>query len=215
MQQWEYSLRFRSPVNVFSGLAVAGLVDRLVVRNQEGFPFIPGSTVKGRWRDTATCLLAAGAPPAGLTGRFHYLDRSPICKDQDNACTLCKLFGNDALPGRLWVGQAELDACWKALVAPLLQLNRNPVVHPDVELRPGVALNRFSRTALKDHLFFDETVPPMVFTGKVLVHGGVTPAELQFLQVSARMVERMGGRKSVGRGILEGGMRFTVKGGAA
>ena len=39
--------------------------------------------------------------------------------------------------------------------------------------------------------------------------------ELQFLQVSGRLVERMGGRKSVGRGILEGGMRFTVKGGAA
>lgn len=214
MQQWGYSLRFRSPVNVFSGLAVAGLVDRMVVRNQDGFPYIPGSTVKGRWREAATRLLAAGTPPAGLTASFHDLDRSPVCKDPQTACTLCKLFGNDALPSHLWVGQAELDACWKALVAPLLQLNRNPVVHPDVELRPGIGLHRFSRIALEDHLFFDEAVPPMAFTGTVLVRGSLTPEELQFLKISARLVERLGGRKNVGRGSLEGGLRLTVKGGA-
>jgi len=129
------------------------------------------------------------------------------------ACAICRLFGNESLPGLLWIGQAVLDACWQELFASLLQQNRNPVVHPDIELRPGIALSRYTRTAMEDYLFFDESVPPVEFEGTVLIHGKISAAEWQLLQASARLVTNLGARKNVGRGIMEGGIRLAVTGG--
>jgi hypothetical protein len=86
--------------------------------------------------------------------------------------------------------------------------DRNPVVHPDAELRNGVSLSRCRRTALGDHLFVDEVIPPTVFTGSIQVHRTLSSQEKQFIHASARLVDRIGGRKAVGRGILAAGIEI-------
>lgn len=206
MVEIKYSLTFRTPVSIFSGLAIAGLVDRMVMRNDKGLPYLPGSSVKGRWRFFAERLLRSGDVPAGL--RIHRT-KEPLCKDVVNACTLCKLFGNSAIPAMIQVGQAELDDSQRPLFLTLLERNYNPVVYPDTEIRPGIAISRTRRTILEDHLFFDEAVPSsVIFSGKVRVNDVVVAIEKQFLSVSGRLVDRIGGRKAIGRGALENGIQI-------
>ncbi len=205
MHEWTYTLKFKSPASVFSGLAVAGLLDRMIVRNREGLPFIPGSSVKGRWRYFAERLLYTH----GAASQFHAhsLD-GPICKDADNCCTLCNLFGNASIPSAIWVGQAEpeIDDELKEVLKQLSKTNKNPVCRPDCQVHPGIALDRSKRVALPDHLFFDETAPYVSFAGKIIFKRQLSSEEKKFLKVSARLVDRIGGRKAVGRGALEGGI---------
>ncbi len=200
-----YTLTFRAPVGVFTGLGIAGLVDRTVMRDASGVPFIPGSTVKGRLRFFAERLLS-GDLPTGY--RFHGTGK-PHCKSSAGACTLCKLFGNPSLPSRVRVGQAALGEPWRSIVVALLAADPNPVVRPDVEIRPGIALSRLRRTTLQDHLFLDEAVPAgLQFEGRLFVDGSVTMEEEAFLHGVGAVIDALGARKATGRGALEGGVRI-------
>ncbi len=142
-----------------------------------------------------------------LAGLWIHDSKGPLCKD--SPCTLCKLFGSTAIPAMLQVGQAEIDVSLKSHFQALLDQNRNSVVHPDAEIRPGICLSRVRRTALPDHLFFEEAIPPVTFCGKLVIAGAITPVEKEFLHASGRLVDRLGGRKAVGRGILEEGIEIT------
>jgi CRISPR/Cas system CSM-associated protein Csm3 (group 7 of RAMP superfamily) len=202
-----YSLSFEAPVGVFTGLGVAGLVDRTVVRGASGLPEIPGSTVKGRLRFFAERLLRAGAAPAEY--RIHP-EGKPHCKRRASACTACRLFGNASLPSPLRIGPATPAEPWRSIFARLLAADPNPVVHPDVDLRPGIALSRSRRTVLADHLFFDETVPASVrFEGSIWICDEVTPEEERFLIGAGRLVDALGARKAAGRGRLHGGVEIA------
>jgi CRISPR/Cas system CSM-associated protein Csm3 (group 7 of RAMP superfamily) len=169
---YTYTLSFRAPVSIFTGLGIAGLVDHTVVRKAnrtmmrkaDGLPYIPGSTVKGRLRFFAERVLRSSSPPAGLS--LHGSNQ-PHCKAVDSACTLCRLFGNPAIPALLQVGQASLIPRWDTLFQELLKTRHNPVLRPDAEIRPGIALSRSRRTALPDHLFFDEAVPAVTFSAEL------------------------------------------------
>ena len=205
METWTYSLSFLTPVSIFSGQAVAGMVDRRVMRNSQGLPTIPGSTIKGRWRYSATRLLSSVTSlPSGLTlhGR-----NDPMCKDSSNACTICKLFGNPAMSSAIWVGQAKLESSLKRDFKRLLEKNSNPVMSADTELRPGIGLSRKRRCPMPDHLFHDEVLPAGIcFKGKIKICTELSREEKDFLLVAARLMDKLGARKSVGRGILETGM---------
>lgn len=202
-----YALTFRAPVGVFTGLGIAGLVDRTVVRDVDGVPWIPGSTVKGRWRFFAERLLLSGADE--LAPLWHHEVKGPHCKNLSEACTLCRLFGNPSLPSLLRVGQASLGEPWREVVRALLEADRNPVVRPDVEVRPGIALSRRRRSALPDHLFQDEAAPAgLRFEGTLLLSPGVSPEEEAFLRGAGKLVDALGARKATGRGALDGGIEI-------
>lgn len=206
MVEWSYAFTFRSSVSVFSGLAAAGLVDRMVMRNQEGLPFIPGSSIKGRLRFYAERLLRSGDLPDLMA--IHE-ENEPQCKKPGKICTICRLFGNSSIPALLWISQAEPEDEAKTLLRELLKVNPNPVMHPDAELRPGIALSRVFHTALADHLFFDEAIPPLTFKGTIMIQGELSPYEEQFIKASGLLVDRIGARKAIGRGILDGGIRIN------
>lgn len=214
MEKRSYTLCFQSPASVFSGMAVAGLVDRMVVRNQEHLPIIPGSSVKGRWRFFAERL--ARAKPDNMPDSITlHPENGPHCKPHGTICTICKLFGNPAVAGLLWIGDAILTEAMAKEFKNLLEQEANPVVHSDAELRPGIALSRARRSALPGHLFFDEAVPAVTFIGEILIlHDELSDVEEQFLKASARLVDRIGGRKAVGRGALANGIEIQP-GGAA
>jgi len=205
-----YTLSFEAPASVFTGLGVAGLVDRTVLRSADGLPVIPGSSVKGRLRFFAERLLRSGLSPEGCS--FH-LPNGPQCKSLKNACTVCRVFGNPSIPALLRVGPASPAAPWDHLLREMLKADRNPVVHADVEVRPGLALSRVRRTALGDHLFFDEAVPASItFSGLLRLDAEVSEAEELFLIGAARAVDALGARKGAGRGRLEGGIRIGEAG---
>lgn len=205
-RELRFELVFRTPVGVFTGLGVAGLVDRVVIRDARGLPYIPGSTVKGRLRFFAERVLRSAPEKAGEL-RVHRTDR-PHCKSFAHACTVCRLFGNPAIRARLRVGQAVLPAPTAVLFRRLLAADSNPVLHPDADLRPGVAVSRRRRSAVPDHLFFDETIPAVTFEGRIRLAEGLRDDEITFLASVGRLVDALGSRKAAGRGRLDGGVRI-------
>lgn len=200
-----YTLVFRSPVGIFTGLGIAGLTDRTVVRGASGLPVIPGSTIKGRLRFFAQRALANGHAPEPF--RLHGSDE-PHCKDPETACTLCRLFGNPSMAALLRFSDAKPAGDVQQLLVRLREASGNPVVSADAEIRPGVAVSRRRRTALRDHLFFDETVGPLTFQGELIAGHGLHSEERAFLRGVGRMVDALGARKSSGRGALAGGIVF-------
>lgn len=200
-----YRLRFRIPVGVHTGLGVAGLIDRSVVRGAHKLPQIPGSTVKGRLRFFTERLLRAGGAPEGYS--VHPAG-GPYCKLPGSECTLCRLFGNPALAGRVRFGLARPEGEWADRIRDLIAVSSNPVLHPDADVRPGIALSRRRRIALADHLFFDETVPALPFAGELLAGPEVGETDLELLRLAGRLVDSLGSRKAVGRGALEAGIEL-------
>jgi len=210
-----YSLEFRSAFSVFTGLGVAGLVDRTVVRTASHLPYVPGSTVKGRWRWTAERLLrGAGRDHSGHGMWVHPLGASH-CKDRQNACTVCRLFGNPAIPSTLQVGDALPAAELRALFEQLAtrgegHRRRKAPLPVDTEVRPGVAISRVRGVAQADCLFFDEAVPAVTFNGPWMLDGEITSEEKIFLRAAAGAVEELGARRGGGRGGLVGGIVVEV-----
>jgi hypothetical protein len=169
-----YTLTFRAPISIFTGLGIAGLIDRIAVRDVGGLPYIPGSSVKGRLRFFAERLLQIGSLPHSYMLRAK---DQPLCKGVQNTCAVCRLFSNPSIPALLRIGQASALPPWDNIFRQLLKANSNPVVHPDVEILPGIALSRLRRTALPDHLFFDEAVPAFSFSGTLFLDSRVTLQE--------------------------------------
>ncbi len=203
MKTWTYTMEFHEPLSTFSGHAVAGLLDRKVMRNQAGLPCILGSSIKGRWRFIADRLLAVAPEDSGLSRHTG----TSFCKDPENACTLCRLFGNPALAGVLWIGQAELIPELRNSFADLLTKQSSPVFSPGMEVRPGLALSRVLHSAQPHHLFFDEVLPAGAsFSGTLLLRKPLREEEEQFLIRSARCIDRIGGGKARGRGCLHQGL---------
>jgi CRISPR/Cas system CSM-associated protein Csm3 (group 7 of RAMP superfamily) len=219
MMEWTYQLRFESAFGIFSGLSVAGLVDRMVVRDKSGLPIVPGSSVKGRWRYFAERILRA--QKTGTNGNpFLHGAKQPACKlgGKETTCTICKWFGSPSITAALQVGSANLktdgDLDWPALFEALHKAAPGAVIRPDTEVRPGVALSRKFRTAQPDHLFFDEAVPPVLFEGTIRLILEPSPNERKFLIGTAALVDALGARKAAGRGRLTGGIRINAGGGA-
>ena len=212
-KELSYELIFHAPVGVFTGLGIAGLLDRTVVRDANKRPYIQGSTVKGRLRFFAERVLRS--QPAGLstTLDIHGPDK-PYCKQPDTACTQCRLFGNPIISGLVSIGQAWPSQEWDKDFAEQIRNNPNPVIHPDADIRPGIALSRQRRTTLVNHLFQDETIPRLTFSGRLSIDSSVSNEEQRFLIAAGLLVDSLGSRKAVGRGRLNGGIQIKKASGA-
>lgn len=139
--------------------------DLPVVRDGNGMPFIPGSSLKGVLRSGLEAMIRGlGSGPAGLWS-CDPLD-APCCKAGDNdddeqqragedaqellekvlrtSCDVCLLFGSPSMAGRLLFSDAVLAGDHRL---------------PPVEVRHHVALDRDLETA-KDGLKFDHEVVP-------------------------------------------------------
>jgi CRISPR/Cas system CSM-associated protein Csm3 (group 7 of RAMP superfamily) len=212
-----YNLKFRTPVSIFTGLGIAGILDRAILRTAKwrpnpqkapvsGLPYIPGSSVKGRLRFFAERMVHSEIWEAIKPLHPGY---GVICKDVQNACMICKIFGNASIPSLLRVCDAHPSPEMQHLIHMILEAGRNPVLQSDTEIRPGIALSRFRRGALRDHLFMEEAVPTMVFTGTMILDSAITEDERRFLRAAGSLVDSIGARKASGRGKLDGGIEIV------
>ncbi|HHY39246.1 MAG TPA: CRISPR-associated RAMP protein [Clostridia bacterium] len=153
--------------------------DNPVIRDVWGRPFIPGSSFKGVWRAFAEQVLGVwGSRDAEQACRrpCDVVDHPCLSKDEAETlkqkhkddsfalaeavyarlCPACRLFGSPHFAGRVRVRDLLLESqnSWPGFF----------------EVRPGVAIDRDSRTAFEGRKFEVETVPTQsVFSFEAIV----------------------------------------------
>ncbi|MDQ0285539.1 CRISPR-associated RAMP protein (TIGR02581 family) [Desulfofundulus luciae] len=152
-----------TPLRIGSGEAVPDptAIDNPVIRDAYGRPFIPGSSFKGVWRSFAEqvlgqrdngdrgCCDPLSAPclPAEEVKKLkreHNDLRRLAGEIYTRLCPACRIFGSPHFAGRLRVRDLLLDeSTWPGFC----------------EVRPGVAIDRDTRTAYTKRKYEIEAVP--------------------------------------------------------
>ncbi|GFN23378.1 CRISPR-associated RAMP protein [Thermanaeromonas sp. C210] len=137
-------------------------IDNPVIRDSFGRPFIPGSSFKGVWRAFAEQVLdqldngdrgccdpladpcLSGEPIKELKRKYRDNRRALAEAIYKGLCPACRIFGSPHFAGRLRVRDLLLvEASWPGFC----------------EVRPGVAINRDTRTAYSSRKYEVEAVP--------------------------------------------------------
>jgi CRISPR/Cas system CMR subunit Cmr4 (Cas7 group RAMP superfamily) len=209
-----YNLIFSAPFHAGTGLRV-GLIDRTIVRDHDGYLYMPGSTIKGVLRQHCEEL-------SRLYEIFDEKMQALIASPHDTQNALwtrgyfptlvARIFGSHDLPGRLIFDDARQDD-----VARRQYDNREddyrgkPYRALQTELATQVRLDRPNRIAVPRALYTSE------FGHKdILLHGKISgwlecfPIEnrgepvptysLLLLLASLYLLESIGASKSTGKG---------------
>jgi CRISPR-associated RAMP protein (TIGR02581 family) len=141
----ERRVRFRGRLVAVTGLRVGAgggdvtdAVDLPVLKDGEGYPFLPGASIKGVLRSTLEALVRAEARPPTFWA-CDPLDKDDACGqhergertevDLDEHCSICRMFGSHVLASHVRITDAMVTK----------ELRRGFV---PVERRDGVAIDR-------------------------------------------------------------------------
>jgi CRISPR-associated protein Csm3 len=180
--RYELRIELETPLHIGGGRSTEGI--ETVRRNRMGIPFIPASTVKGRWRDAlrkiqpSPCTLSDG-------------DTVGEC-----GCLACEIFGSQGYrPSRIVLTDCSLH--------PNDQLEM-----PRTTVRNLVGLDRYRRTARDGALAFFEVVPEgSVFEGEFETNSAIVGEQLGYLLAALESIRAIGAHKSRGIGFV----RITAK----
>lgn len=194
------TLTLRSPLNIGSGAQQGTLAKRGMLKDREGWPYIPASALKGRWRH-ATEQIAAAIPDLRVCATHH-----DMCRQAP--CSVCQLFGSPWTKGA--VRFVDL-----ALTGPeaIITLRQDSTYRPNTTTRTGVAINRRRRVAQDDHLYDTELfLPgiPLEFFGVVV--GNINQAQTALLVAGLNMMPALGRSKTAGLGWFEVSTKVTADG---
>jgi CRISPR-associated protein Csx10 len=195
-------LTMESDWHIGSGMSRPGNIDRLVVRDSDGLPFVPAKTLRGIWRDACERLVRG-------------LDNGKV---GDWASLVDRIFGSQpALGGNgstrrhedpaqtpvesaLAVGPARLPAALRHRIG-----TDRRFLDGMTFVKPGVKIDRRRGQAETDFLRFEE----MARVGTVLEAECVLPARIAgeqrvvasvLLVAAAQLIERLGGKRRRGPG---------------
>jgi CRISPR/Cas system CSM-associated protein Csm3 (group 7 of RAMP superfamily) len=182
-------IRFQEPFHHGSGFGIAGLVDRAVLRDSEGTPYLSGSAVKGKFRHAALRLLLSKVQPA-----CEYGDNPRSCEP----CPLCLIFGSRVRPGALLFSDAWPNDEQRNVLRVLHRTTA--LISPESHVRPGVSLDRGLGTARNQLLFSSETLPAfLVFQSTI--SGDLADSRLEeLLKESSQVLTHFGAGSSRGLG---------------
>lgn len=180
------SFELNVEVELSSDLHIAGvgrtavLIDRCIERDAQGRPYIPSTSFKGRVRAHYERLMHA----LGYDMK-HCKPPAPgnMCKDSDNLCPACALFGSPVQQSRVEFSHLT------------------PPSAPEPTTRIGVGVNRKLNTVEQGRLFFYEAAPRTrieAFTGTV--RGWATETEIAQLIAAIQLITHFGGQKARGLG---------------
>ncbi|MCA9983183.1 MAG: hypothetical protein KDE59_02770 [Anaerolineales bacterium] len=181
------TVTLRSPLNIGSGAQHGTLSQRGMLKDGSGWPYIPASALKGRWRHAMEQLV--GSLPGQRVCQTHH----EMCRQE--ACTVCQLFGSPWQRGRMRFVRLALSG------PPAVVQLREKNSRPRTEERTGVAINRRRGVAQDNFLYNTELfLPgvPLAFSG--VMTGEVSQSEAGLLAAALQLVPAMGRSKSAGLG---------------
>lgn len=209
-----YQLRFTTPFHCGTGLRL-GLIDRTIVRDHDGYLYVPGSTIKGILREQCERLArlyetvddemrAAIASPHNEKRALWGLGRPPTM--------VTRIFGSHNAPGHLFFEDARQtsDAKREYDSKEHSEEARGRYKDAQVDLYTQVQIDRLSRTAAPRSLYTSEFgLRDFVLEGAISGWLECFPIEdvegkptysLLLLLAGLRLLDRLGGNKSTGKG---------------
>ena len=168
-------LRLETALHIGAGDSVIDPTanDNPVIRDKDGKPFIPGSSFKGVWRTMAEKLLANGwgkqqtaSQPCMIVHKSCIsIDEAKELKNKykdeqlaealyEKMCPVCRIFGCNQFSSRVKITDLKLHSNWPG----------------GYEVRPGVSIDRDTRTAMYGRTYETESVQADTrFTFEVIV----------------------------------------------
>lgn len=184
---------FHSAFHHGSGYGLAGVVDRAVLRDSRGTPFLSGAALKGKLRHAALRVLLAREEPACP----YADDEGAVCKGPDR-CLLCRLFGSPLFSGRLIFGDAYPAGESKAVIEAL-SVRKEGIYHRDSSIRFGIGMSRSTGRVAPQLLFSSETLPEsLVFSAPL--YGDLAAEEEEIIDGACRVLTHFGAGGSRGLG---------------
>jgi CRISPR/Cas system CMR subunit Cmr4 (Cas7 group RAMP superfamily) len=203
-----YHLTFETPFHCGTGIR-EGLIDRTIVRDGQGYLYIPGSTFKGVLRERCEQLA-------------RFFDQPDVASPHDERAALLRLrerqpgmvtriFGSQNHPGRLFFDDAHQSEDDRAQYGS--REGKGNYQSLQVSLSTQVRLDRPTRTAVDKALYTSEFgTNDLAFSGVIQgwldcrpiptapTQGPAPTYSLLLLLAGLRLVDRLGGNKSTGKG---------------
>ncbi|HDJ89260.1 MAG TPA: hypothetical protein ENG40_01025 [Thermoprotei archaeon] len=179
----EYSIKTITPLHIGSGERIdIPKIDLPILRLSDGTIFIPGSSIKGVVRSELEEITS------GLGFKICIENRGwdPVysCSEEKH-CISCALFGSTEMSSRVFFRDAYVSQ------------------DKGVFIKPGIAINRESKTTRKGSLFTSEYVNPGTIFKSEIVFLNPEPGMLGLLFLTLKSVKSIGGHVSRGAGKIE------------
>ncbi len=169
--------------------------DRCLLTDGAGLPYISGATLKGRARATLERILrnwqlAVCEPPRPEMVCPHH---PHLAGEEEPYCLCCRVFGSPSRPGRVFFADLALDTYRQEVERWMVP-------------QPGVAVDRYTGTAVAEKLYVTEVLrPPFevhpAFKGSLV--GTLNRQEWGLLILSLLLIDYLGGGKARGWGRVE------------
>ncbi len=185
----EVTLTTETPLNIGSGAQQGSLADRAMIKDRQGWPYVPASALKGRLRHAVEQVALALGLEVCETNR-------DMCLHHDDVCRVCRIFGSPWYPGRLRFSRLTLSGP-ESLVRRL----KDSRGRPRTTLRYGVAISRRRGVAENALLYTTELFEPgaaLMFTGQLT--GDLDPEEVILVLAGLQSIPALGRGKSGGLG---------------
>lgn len=170
------------------------LADRTVMRDADGMPYIPASSIRGRARAYVERLLISAGEPVCRPPRQknmcpHNLDVAKALLSQaqkETLCVSCRIFGSVWHQSRVIFSDLKLKG-----------------EEASYTIRQMVSLDRRLNTAVPERLFSTEVFEPdgAVFSG--IIEGHLEQRELAWLIAGVLTISHIGGGKARGMGLVK------------
>lgn len=180
-------IEFQSDWHIGSGAGIPGSVDRQVLRDSQGLPYVPGKTLTGILRDAAEFV-------AEIRGGRHKDLVSELFGTQQG------LRGEDAVieprAAKIGIGSAVFS-----------EKTRNYILGNDLTsalfyVQPGIKIDPSTGCTSEDHLFsVEKTRSGCVLYAEVIFFVELSDDENKLLNDAVKAVRRIGGRRRRGAGL--------------
>lgn len=207
-----YTLTFQAPFHCGTGLR-SGLIDRTIVRDAEGYLYVPGSSIKGALR-----MHCEGLARLYEQDNADFLERIDSPHEMKKALwgmsnhltMITRVFGSQQHPGHLFFDDAQQSEQDKKLYDSKERGGRGKYQRLQTDLYTQVRLDRPTRTAVVGALYTSEFgIKGFTFNGSITGWLQCIPIEavnneptysLLLLLAGLYVLDRLGGNRSTGKG---------------
>lgn len=206
LNEFSLKIEMKSDWHIGSGTGIAGGIDRLVRRDQNGLPYLPAKTITGVWRDACE-LLALGLDGGSEYGAWqkwvdYLFGDQPADRERDQS-----LNENTPRHAAVSVRSAHLP---DSLTNLLCQKDKQPLKDYLTFVKPSTSIDA-SGCATEKSLRFEEMVRgggtldahceiQLQLSGNEEQQKKQSETALALLLVSTKLIERIGGKRRRGSG---------------